>query len=77
MQRLLIRELLLSTLRERFPSAFLMYRSTTERIRDDPKDNHPIASFQLNQSAKALMRKLGVPMFNCTYSRSRGSSTAR
>lgn len=53
-------------LRTTFPSSALMYRVTTQvRGPRDKDDTEMIGVYQLNESAKALMRTLKIPLFNC------------
>ena len=54
----------ISLLRQTFPEAFLMYRTTTAPFKPGNKDAEAIVVFQLNQSAKTLMRLLRVPLFH-------------
>lgn len=53
-------------MRELFPNAQLLYRTTTRlngiRAKDD---NEMVTIFQQNESAKALMKALGIPVLNC------------
>ena len=41
-----------------------MYRTTTIPRKEDRGDSEPISVFQLNQSSRALMKMLKVPIFN-------------
>lgn len=51
--------------REHFPDTPLLYRTTTEHKSDSRVVDYPVAVFQLNQSARALMQARQVPLFHC------------
>lgn len=55
-------------LRKTFPDSFLMYRTTSEPDRARTNgDEEGTAVFQLNQSARVVMKMLKVPLFHCKY----------
>ena len=52
-------------LQTEFPDIPILYRTTTSpRPTPDDADNRPIAMFQINQSARALMKKMNIPLLN-------------
>lgn len=54
-----------SFIRSSFPGAVVMYRTAPDVRPRTPEDQESLSVFELNQSSRAVMKQLGVPLFNC------------
>lgn len=48
-----------------FPGVPILYRTTTEHRSNSAVVDYPVAVFQLNESSRALMKSLRIPLFHC------------
>lgn len=63
-------EQVIEKLRRAFPDAYLMYRTTTTSSHTISQTiDYSVAVSQINQSARALMKQLRIPLFHCKLSR--------